>query len=90
MERILNTSHLHVPENWLAIWKIKAPLKIKHFLWRVLRGCLPSRTNLCSKGIQCPSNCDFCSTHFKFDWHSIIECEMTREFCETAHLWHLI
>lgn len=28
---------------WKAIWKIRAPPKLKHFLWRVLAGAVPVR-----------------------------------------------
>ncbi|WJX64847.1 hypothetical protein P8452_49580 [Trifolium repens] len=36
------TSH----EQWSNIWKIQAPPKAKHLLWRIGKGCIPTRTRL--------------------------------------------
>ena len=44
-----------VPGNWNSIWSIKLPPKVKNFLWRVCRNCLPTRVRLQSKGVQCPA-----------------------------------
>ncbi|XP_058741502.1 uncharacterized protein LOC131613882 [Vicia villosa] len=30
-------------ENWGSIWNIKAPPRVKHLLWRICVGCLPTR-----------------------------------------------
>jgi hypothetical protein len=30
-------------EDWNSIWKIHAPPKVKHFIWRTCIGCLPTR-----------------------------------------------
>lgn len=46
MEEILDVSHLKVEGNWIAIWKLNIPPKIKHFLWRALRGCFQPETSL--------------------------------------------
>ncbi|CAJ2656055.1 unnamed protein product [Trifolium pratense] len=31
---------------WSSLWRISAPPKTKHLLWRICRGCLPSRVRL--------------------------------------------
>ncbi|PNX60349.1 hypothetical protein L195_g060140 [Trifolium pratense] len=31
---------------WKWLWKIQAPPKAKHLLWRICKGCLPTRTRL--------------------------------------------
>ena len=49
-----------VPGNWNCIWSIKLPPKVKNFLWRVCRNCLPTRVRLQSKGVQCPAQCAVC------------------------------
>jgi hypothetical protein len=40
-------------DDWLRLWKIQAPPKTKHLLWRICRGCLPSRVRLQEKHIHC-------------------------------------
>lgn len=48
MEAMLDNDHLKVPGKW----NIQAPPKIKHFVWRLLRGCLPTMQRLVQKGID--------------------------------------
>ncbi|PNX94194.1 cytochrome p450 [Trifolium pratense] len=33
-------------EDWNCLWKIHAPSKAKNLLWRICKGCLPTRTRL--------------------------------------------
>ena len=54
MELILDNEHLKVAGKWNSIWSIHAPPKIKHFVWRLLRGCLPTRQRLVHKRVECP------------------------------------
>jgi hypothetical protein len=44
-------------DDWLRLWKIQAPPKTKHLLWRICRGCLPSRVRLQEKHIHCQLSC---------------------------------
>ncbi|GAU46165.1 hypothetical protein TSUD_301250 [Trifolium subterraneum] len=42
-------------DDWKYIWKIHAPPKAKHLLWRICKGCLPTRIRLqesCISSIQ--------------------------------------
>ena len=32
-------------------WKVRCPLKIKHFLWQLLSGCVAATENLKARGI---------------------------------------
>jgi hypothetical protein len=36
-------------EAWQCLWKIKAPPKAKHLLWRICKGCLPTRMRLITR-----------------------------------------
>jgi ribonuclease HI len=71
-----------VDGDWSSIWHISAPPKTKHFLWRVCRRCLPTRTRLNEKHVQCPSECPFCLTEEEDEWHIFFGC---REF---QQVWH--
>jgi hypothetical protein len=47
--------------NWLSLWKIQAPPKAKHLLWRICRGCLPTRVRLQEKHVPCELSCPLCN-----------------------------
>lgn len=71
---ILDTEHLKIDGNWLDIWKLQVSPEIKHFVWRVLRCCLPTRERLQQKGIHCPPGCVFCPNEIESSWHIFISC----------------
>jgi hypothetical protein len=33
--------------DWQSLWKINAPPKAKHLLWRVCKGCVPYKKDVC-------------------------------------------
>lgn len=41
-----------VPRRWKWLWKLYILLKVKNFLWRVLRGVFPTKNNLRRKSID--------------------------------------
>lgn len=36
---------------WSVLWKVKLPLKILTFIWKLLHDCLPLKLNFASRGI---------------------------------------
>jgi len=57
MENKLPRNELKVQGNWPLLWKIGIPSEYKHFLWRLLRDCLPTKHCLQSQGVQCSPLC---------------------------------
>ncbi|XP_058746458.1 uncharacterized protein LOC131619373 [Vicia villosa] len=59
-----NRYKLPIPEpndvNWIGLWSIFAPPRVKHLLWRICSGCLPSRVRLSQHHVPCPLTCQFC------------------------------
>ena len=54
MQRLVNVDSLAVSGDWNSIWKLNVPApRVKMFLWRACRGCLPTRVNLRSRGVDC-------------------------------------
>lgn len=90
MNSIIETNHLKEEDEWMQLWKLKIPPKIKHFLWRILRGCLPLRTQLQSKGVHCPHECPFCETNFGNDWHLFFGCVHAVTIWKKAGSWNII
>jgi hypothetical protein len=51
MEVIIDNNHLKIEGNWRKLWQLGVPNKVKLFLWRTLRGCLPVRSRIVNKGV---------------------------------------
>jgi hypothetical protein len=66
-------------EGWSNIWRVPTPPKAKHLLWRICRDCLPTRTRLRNRYVQCPEECPLCLTHVEDDWHLFFNCEAVKE-----------
>ncbi|XP_058770466.1 uncharacterized protein LOC131644088 [Vicia villosa] len=49
-----------VEGNWNRLWNIMAPPRAKHLLWRICRGCLPTRIRLRQHYVQCLAMCQTC------------------------------
>ncbi|KAF8104326.1 hypothetical protein N665_0174s0012 [Sinapis alba] len=41
-------------------WKVHCPLKMKHFLWQILSGCITVKKILCARGMQSDVYCAIC------------------------------
>ncbi|GAU51221.1 hypothetical protein TSUD_412270 [Trifolium subterraneum] len=56
------SNYLEGASTWEKLWKIKAPPKQLHLLWRILHNDIPVKSNLLTKGILCDSICPRCNT----------------------------
>ncbi|CAJ2643989.1 unnamed protein product [Trifolium pratense] len=79
IEDTLDLSHLKVPGDWNLVWQIQAPPKVKNFMWRLCRNCIPTRTRLLQKGVNCPGECVLCATEIEDSIHIILSCEVARQ-----------
>jgi ribonuclease HI len=75
---------------WRSIWKIHAPPKTKHLLWRICRECLPTRSRLRSRYVNCPSDCPLCLSHEENDWHLFFTCGAVKDAWQSMGLSHVI
>jgi len=90
MEELVDVSHLWRPGYWSGIWRLKVPQKINNLLWRMCRGCLPTRVRLQDKGVQCPISCVSCDGPHKDLAHICFECPFTVQVWRTAGLWNTV
>ena len=81
--RVLNGLQQGLPpvekQVWKKIWKIGAPNKIKHFLWRALSGALAVKKRLRSRGIQLDTTCSVCSNAAETVCHALFTCLQAQE-----------
>jgi hypothetical protein len=73
--KVVNASQ---QEDWHSLWKILAPPKTKHLLWRVSKGCLPTRLRLQEKHVPCPLLCPLCNHAVEDDMHALFSCDVSK------------
>ncbi|GAU48919.1 hypothetical protein TSUD_301740 [Trifolium subterraneum] len=87
MEVIIDNNHLREEGNWTKLWKLNVPNKVKIFLWRSLRGCLPVKERLIPKGVQCDSKCICCDVSGENEWHCFFGCKAAQEVWIESEFW---
>ncbi|XP_062017671.1 uncharacterized protein LOC133734024 [Rosa rugosa] len=64
-----------------AVIGAHVPAKTKVFLWKLLRGILPTRTALADRRVHLPDNrCVFCSNNFETSVHVFKNCDSVETF----------
>ncbi|GAU29262.1 hypothetical protein TSUD_392120 [Trifolium subterraneum] len=76
---IIGSDKYHVMGNWNGIWKAQAPHKARHLLWRLCRGCLPTRSRLLERRVECTLNCPVCDEEIEDELHVFFRCAVARD-----------
>ncbi|GAU38048.1 hypothetical protein TSUD_146060 [Trifolium subterraneum] len=79
MRYIICSDKYHVAGNWNGIWKAQAPHKAHHLLWRLCRGCHPTRYRLLEKRVECTLNCPVCDEDIEDELHIFFKCAVARD-----------
>jgi hypothetical protein len=69
--------------NHMQIWKLKLPLKIKIFMWYLVKGVVLTKDNLAKRNWQGNKKCGFCNTDETIQ-HLFINCHFAH------HMWRLL
>ncbi|XP_058764318.1 uncharacterized protein LOC131637728 [Vicia villosa] len=85
-----NTQFHNTEGRWKSIWSISAPPRAKHLLWRICKECLPTRTKLQQRHVQCPSVCPWCEGEDEDDWHIFFACVSITQSWRAAGLSSII
>ena len=59
-------------------WQLNLPLKIKYFLWRLGKDCLPLCSCLQFRGISVPLCCAHCEKDVENAWHLFLTCPFSK------------
>lgn len=62
METLVNDEQYRISVDWMRMWKIRVSQRRKVFLWRELRGVLPTHVSLQVRGIPCSDICPHCES----------------------------
>ena len=88
VDDLVDISHLKRPGFWSGIWRLKVPPKVKNLLWRMCRGCLPTRVRLQDKGVTCPVDCVMCDGPLEDLEHVCFLCPFSVQVWQRTGLWH--
>jgi ribonuclease HI len=77
-------------ESWSSLWKIRAPPKAKHLLWRICRDCLPTTVRLRQHYVPCTSICQLCEEEVEDEWHVLFGCTASSQSWTAAGLSSII
>ena len=56
---------------WKGIWCIRAPNKIRHFIWRAVKDSVPTKENLHKRHIPLDVICSLCDEHQETTLHAL-------------------
>jgi len=79
LTELVENAGLEVEGDWMSIWKLAVPPKVRNFIWRVARNCLPTRVRLSEKGVQIGTICPWCNVVPETATHILMECNKSRE-----------
>lgn len=90
METMIKNQVQKVPGQQNTIWDLQSPPKIKHFLWRTLGECLPTRMRLRTKVVTCSSLGAYFENNFENEWHVFFCCDQVKSVWTEVGIWHTI
>lgn len=67
---------------WKMLWKLKLPLKVLNFIWKLLHDSIPVFEKLRSRGISVSNVCLICNEEGESVNHLFLQCPFTRA------IWH--
>ncbi|XP_060969636.1 uncharacterized protein LOC115702106 [Cannabis sativa] len=65
-------------ELWRALWKVKVPPKVLHFVWKAISGCLPTRSQLRNKHVPVDPRCVICNSDEETIVHVFVGCHFAQ------------
>lgn len=90
MDQSGNQEQYQVAGNWMTIWRLDVPHKVRVFLWRACRDCIPTRIRLQDRGISCPAICLFCQQDLENTFHYFFTCPGSISVWTSTGLWNWI
>ena len=77
-ESSLNPTTPANPNLWKRLWKIKLPLKILTFTWKLLHHAILVRSELNNRGIKCDRTCILCNNANETQDHLFLHCDLAK------------
>jgi hypothetical protein len=64
---------------WIKIWQLKVPNKVKMFIWRLAHNSLPVRRNLARRGVKLDTICPVCRRLDEDCGHIFFKCKFAKK-----------
>lgn len=61
------------PKEWKDLWKLKVIPRVRLFLWKVCNNSLPTRVNLCKRGVHNDPLCLLCGEEQESSDHLLLQ-----------------
>jgi len=87
---LINKDEWKVGGDWNKLWSLPIPPKVKHFMWRLGRDCLPNRQRLNYKRVDCTSNYVICRSYTEYNWHLFFVWADSITCSRKVNLWPLL
>jgi len=65
--------------NWLKIWQLNVPNKIKIFIWRLAHNSLPVKSNVARRGVLLDTICPMCNRLDEDCGHLFFKCKYVKK-----------
>ena len=75
---------------WKKFWNFQFPNKFRHFVWRVAKDILPTKTNLVQQHVIVDDLCEECELSIESLFHLSMECPKAREIWGLTQFYHLL
>lgn len=87
---LLKAERCQVSGDWGSIWRSQVAAKVRNLIWRIGRGCLPTRDRLQACHVQCPIHCSLCDAFEESEWHIFFDCPTSVACGYVAGLSHIV
>jgi len=84
------TNNVQQNIDWGRIWQLKAPPRVRSFIWRLVHQCLPTRSRLVQKGIPCDDTCVVCNELAETPMHIFFVCSKATSCWKLLKLDNLV
>ncbi|CAN1305737.1 hypothetical protein LINPERPRIM_LOCUS26598 [Linum perenne] len=79
-----------VDGNWRKLWQVEVPPKIKHHIWRLARGVLPTQVAIRSRGMEVAELCGCCGQEEETCEHLFFRCVVAERYWEEVGVGSLL
>ena len=78
VNNLFDPLHGYSSSLWNNIWSLQISFKVRNFLWRACRNCLPTKVALRSRYVDVFKACPVYNTGTKDSYHALVKCSFAK------------